>query len=246
MGIIDKEAGTRVDEIGAGIYRLSTPVPPAAMPGGFTFNQYLLLDDEPLLFHTGPRRLFPLTRAAIAHVMPVERLRWVAFSHVESDECGALNDLLAAEPRAAPVCGRVAAAVSVTDLADHPPRALSDGETLSLGAKRVTWFDAPHVPHGWECGYLLEETTHTLLCGDLFTQPGHDPAPVTEGDILGPSLQFQKSMDYWAYTPDTRGQIERLASAAPTTLACMHGSAFRGDGAALLRHLAEEVSALKR
>lgn len=246
MGIIDKEAGTRVDEISAGVYRISTPVPPTAMPGGFTFNQYLLIDEEPLLFHTGPRRLFSHTRAAIAHVMPVRGLRWIAFSHVEADECGALNDLLAEAPHAAPLCGRVAAAVSVTDLADRAPRALSDGETLSLGAKRVTWFDAPHVPHGWECGYLLEETTRTLLCGDLFTQGGHNPAPVTEADILGPSMQFQKAMDYWAYTPDTRRQIERLASTAPTTLACMHGSAFRGDGAALLRTLAEQVAAPNR
>jgi glyoxylase-like metal-dependent hydrolase (beta-lactamase superfamily II) len=132
--------------------------------------------------------------------------------------------------------------VSVTDLADRAPRALADGETLSLGHKRVTWFDAPHVPHGWECGYLLEETTRTLLCGDLFTQPGHDPSPLTEGDILEPSMRFQRAMDYWAYTPDTRRQIERLAATSPATLACMHGSAFRGDGAALLRELAKQVS----
>jgi glyoxylase-like metal-dependent hydrolase (beta-lactamase superfamily II) len=243
MGTIDKEAGTRVDEISAGIYRLSTPVPPTAMPGGFTFNQYLLLDEEPLLFQTGPRRLFPLTRAAIAHVMPIERLRWIAFSHVESDECGALNDLLAVAPHAAPVCSRVGAAVSVIDLADRPPRALADGETLVLGGKRVTWFDTPHLPHGWDSGLMLEETTRTLLCGDLFTQGGHQPAPITEGDILEPSMRFQKPMDYWAYAPDTRLQIERLAATCPTTLACMHGSAFRGDGADLLRQLADAVLA---
>lgn len=242
MGIIDTESGTRVDEIAAGIYRLSTPVPPAAMPGGFTFNQYLLLDEEALLFHTGPRRLFPLTRAAIAHVMPIERLRWIAFSHVEADECGALNDLLAVAPQAVPVCGRVAGTVSMNDLADRPPRVLADGETLALGAKRVTWLDAPHVPHGWECGYLMEEKTRTLLCGDLFTQPGYEPPPVTDGDILGPSLAFQKAMDYWAYTPDTEKQLARLAALSPKTLACMHGSAFRGDGQALLEALAAEVA----
>ena len=162
--------GTTVDEVAAGIYRISTPLD--AVPGGFTFNQYLIADEEPLLFHTGLRALFPAVSAAIGRVLPLARLRWIAFSHVEADECGALNQLLAAAPHAAPVCSRVGAMVSVGDLADRAPRALADGETLALGQKVVEWHDAPHLPHGWDCGFLSERTTRTLFCGDLFTQPG--------------------------------------------------------------------------
>jgi flavorubredoxin len=142
------------------------------VPGGFTFNQYLVVDDEPLLFHTGPRRLFPAVRDAVASVLPVERLRWIGLSHVEADECGSLNQWLAAAPHATPLCGQVAAMVSIGDLADREPRALADGETLALGTRRVTWLDTPHVPHAWECGFLHEAHTRTLLCGDLFTRVG--------------------------------------------------------------------------
>jgi flavorubredoxin len=151
--ITNSTAGTRVDEVADGIYRISTPL--ATLPGGFTFNQYLVVDEEPLLFHTGPRKLFPLVSEAIAAVMPVERLRYVGLSHFEADECGALNELLAAAPSAVPVSGQVAAMVSVSDFATRPPRALADGETLALGERRVRWLDAPHVPHGWECGFLF-------------------------------------------------------------------------------------------
>ncbi len=233
------QSTTRVDEIASGIYRISTPV--AAVPGGFTFNQFLIEDDEPLLFHTGPRKLFPAVSAAVARVLPLERLRYVAFSHVEADECGALNALLAAAPHAVPVCSRIAKMVSVDDLADRPAVALADGETLALGRHVVEWYDAPHLPHGWECGFLGERTTRTLFCGDLFTQAGADPAPLTEDDILGPSEAMRASLDYFSHTRNARELVGRLARTQPTTLACMHGSSWRGDGERLLLALGEAL-----
>jgi flavorubredoxin len=239
MAVTNTQSGTNVHEVAEGIYRINTPVAMEGGPGGFSFNQYLIVDDEPLVFHTGPRRMFPLVREAVASVMPVERLRYVAFSHVEADECGSLNEWLAAAPQASPLCGTVAALVSIGDLADRPPRALADGEALSLGKHTVRWFDAPHLPHGWECGYLMEQRTGTLLCGDLFTQAGADLPALTESDILGPSEAFRHAMDYFSHTKHAGEMLEKLASAAPTTLACMHGSAWRGDGARLLRALAD-------
>jgi len=241
--ITNPQVGTSVHEISDGIYRISTPVPPSAVPGGFTFNQYLVVDEEPLLFHTGPRRLFPLTREAIATVLQIERLRHIAFSHVEADECGALNEFLALAPHARPLCSIVAAMVSVGDLADRPPRALKDGESISLGKHALTWIDAPHVPHAWECGYLFESTTRTLLCGDLFTQGGAAPTPLSEADILGPSEAMRKAFDYFSHAPNTRARLERLAETKPTTLACMHGSAWHGDGSQLLRAYAVALEA---
>ena len=234
---------TRVDEIADGIYRISTPVPASVVPGGFTFNQYLIRDESPLLFHTGPRMLFDAVRGGIARVLPVETLRYVSFSHVEADECGTLNPLLALAPRAQPLCGQVAAMVSIADLADRAPVALADGESLSLGRHTVRWHDAPHLPHGWECGFLSETTTRTLLCGDLFTQFGESHAPVTESDILEPSEAGRRRMDYYSHSPDTGRLLEKLAATAPATLACMHGSAWRGDGAAMLRALAGRLAA---
>ncbi len=233
-------SATNVHEIADGIYRVSTPVPIA---GGFTFNQYLVVDDEPLLVHTGPRRLFGEVRAAVSRILPVERLRWIAFSHVEADECGSLNEWLAAAPRATPLCGHVAALVSISDLADRAPRALGDGEAVSLGARQVTWLATPHVPHAWECGFLYEGRTRTLLCGDLFTQGGSGLPALTDTDILGPSEIFRRGLDYYSHTRDGRHHLERLAALGPTTLACMHGSAWRGDGAKLLRALADSLEA---
>ena len=216
-----------ISEIADGIYRINTPW---QLPdGAFSFNQYLLLADEPLLFHAGLRALFPHVREAVAAVMPVERLRHVAFSHVEADECGALNLWLEAAPEAAPLCSAIAAMVSIGDLADRAPRGLADGETVDLGGRRVRWLDAPHVPHGWECGYLFEESSRTLLCGDLFTQPGSSHPALTSGDILGPSEAMRSGLDYWTHAASTRPTLERLASLEPTTLACMHGSAWTGD-----------------
>jgi flavorubredoxin len=239
--ITNPASGTSLHEIAPGIYRINTPV---AVPGGpsFNFNQYLLAGDEPLLFHTGPRRLFPLVAGAIGAVLPLATLRYVAFSHFEADECGALNDFLAAAPRAVPVCSRVAAMVSVNDVADRPARALADGEMLETGRHRLRWLDTPHVPHGWDSGLMMELETRTLLCGDLFTQPS-GAMPLTEGDILGPSEAFRAEMDYYAHAPRTAAVIGRLAAEKPAVLACMHGSAWRGDGAALLRALGESLAA---
>ena len=240
--ITNTQSGTNIHEVADGIYRINTPVSIEGGPGGFTFNQYLIADAEPLLFHTGPRKMFPLVREAVSSVMPVDQLRYIAFSHVEADECGSLNEWLALAPLSLPLCSRVAAIVSISDLADRPPRALADGETLSLGKHSVRWFDTPHLPHAWECGYLMEDRTRTLLCGDLFTQGGADHPAITETDILGPSEAFRHGMDYFSHTKNAGEMLERLASTRPETLACMHGSAWHGDGAKLLRALADALS----
>ena len=240
MAVTNKQSGTNVHEIADGIFRINTPV---SMPApGFSFNQYLIVDDEPLLFHTGLRKMFPLVSEAVASIIPVDRLRYLSFSHVEADECGSLNEWLAAAPQAVTLCGRIAAMVSIGDLADRPPRALADGETVSLGKRIVRWFDTPHLPHAWESGLLMEESTRTFLCGDLFTQGGNNLPAITESDILEPSEALRQKMDYFSHTPDSREMLERLASTEPTTLACMHGSAWKGDGAALLRALADKLN----
>jgi len=235
------DSNTKIDEIADGIFRISTPVD--AIPGGFTFNQFLIKDDAPLLFHTGLRALFPAVREAVGRVLPVDQLRYVGFSHVEADECGSLNEFLAAAPNAVPICSQVAAMTSVNDMADRAPRSLADGETLSLGQHVVEWYDTPHLPHGWECGYLGDQTTNTLFCGDLFTQAGGDVAAITEDDILGPSEAMRASMDYFSHTKNAPALIERLASTKPKTLACMHGSSWRGDGEQLIRALGEALKA---
>jgi flavorubredoxin len=239
MGVTNAQSGTNVHEIADGIYRINTPVPPGpAMPRGFSFNQYLVVDDQPLLFHTGLRHLFPVVREAVAHVMPVERLRYVSFSHHEADESGSLNEWLAAAPAAVPLCGRMLAMLTISDVADRPPKVLADGESISLGKHTVRWLDTPHLPHGWEAGYLMETATRTLLCGDLFTQAGADCAPLVESDLLEPAEAMRASMDYYAHSPATGALIGKLAAENPTTLACMHGSAWRGDGRSLLAALA--------
>ena len=226
---------TRVHEIEDGIYRLNTPL---EIPGGaFSFNQYLVVDEAPLLFHTGPRKLFPSIREAVASVIDPATLRYVSFSHVESDECGSLNDWLAIAPNAQPLCGAIAAMVSIGDLADRAPVALGDGETLSIGKRTMRWLDTPHLPHGWESGLLFDETTRTLFCGDLFTQPGTGDDALVESDILGPSEAFRGALDYYSATRNGPALIAKLAATKPQTLACMHGSAWRGDGAALLMEL---------
>jgi flavorubredoxin len=242
MTVTDTSSGTNVHEVADGIYRINTPV---VLPdgGGFSFNQYLVDDDQPLLFHTGPRRMFPLVHAAVASVLPIARLRHIAFSHVESDECGSLNEWLAAAPIAAPLCGQIAAMVSIGDLADRAPRALADGERLSLGRHTLRWFDAPHLPHAWECGFLMDEHTRTLFCGDLFTQPGAESPALTESDILGPSEAFRRQLDYFSHTKHVGTLIEKLAATDPRVLACMHGSAWRGDGGRLLRALGDSLVA---
>lgn len=244
MTITNPESGTNVHEISDGIFRISTPIPPSVMPGGFTFNQMLVVDDAPLLFHTGPRRMFPLVREAVAHVLgDAAKLRYVSFSHVESDESGSLNDWLAIAPAAEPVCGTIAAMVSVTDLADRPPVVLADGQQLALGKRSVRWLDAPHLPHNWECGYLFETHTRTLLCGDLFTHAGADVPPITEHEVLGPSEALRAQLGGVAIEKDTRAILEKLARTEPAVLALMHGSSYRGDGRAHLLALADALLA---
>ncbi|HEX6160556.1 MAG TPA: MBL fold metallo-hydrolase [Thermoanaerobaculia bacterium] len=246
--ITDLQTGTSIHEIEEGIYRISVPVPEA----NFAYNQFLVVDDEPLLFHTGLRAHFPLVSAAVAAVMPLERLRYVAFSHFESDECGALNHFLGAAPAAVPVASRVAVLTSLADFAERPPRALADGEQLTLGRRTVQWFDAPHLPHGWETGYLYESSTRTLFCGDLFTHGGAKAEPLIESDLLIPAEEFRVGFstatglsDAYGFSRDARIHIEKLAATNPRTLAVMHGSSWRGregEGAALLRRLADAVA----
>jgi flavorubredoxin len=243
MSVVNQETGTTIDEIADGIHRISTPVPPSdALPPGFTFNQYLIVDDNPLLYHTGLRQMFPLTCQAIATVMPIDKLRYVSFSHVEADECGALNNFLEVAPQAEPLCGEIAAMVSIGDMADRPPRAMADGETIDLGRHSVTWIATPHLPHGWECGHLYESETRTLFCGDLFTQPGAEHPAVTESDILEASETMRAALDYYSHSTNSSALIDRLADFEPETLACMHGAAWRGDCAALLRALGERLT----
>jgi flavorubredoxin len=240
--ITNTQSGTNIQEVADGIFRINTPVSIPGGPGHFNFNQYLIVDDAPMVFHTGQRALFPLVSEAIRSVMPLERLRYVGLSHFEADECGALNAFLAAAPDSVAVCGQIAAMVSINDFADRPPRPLADGEALSLGRRSVRWFDTPHMPHSWECGLMMETTTRTFFCGDLFTQGGAGEVALTESDILGPSEAFRGPMDYFAHAPQTTAILERLATEQPTTMACMHGSAWRGDGARLLRDLATALT----
>jgi flavorubredoxin len=228
---------TRVDEIAPRIYRLSTHVPDIAPPAGFSFNQFLIDADEPLLFHTGPRKMFPLVSAALRRIMPPERLRWISFGHFEADECGAANEWLAVAPQAQIAHGLTGCMVSIADVADRAPRVLADGEVIDLGGKKVRYIDTPHVPHGWDAGLMYEETTGTLFCGDLFEHIGDRPA-VTDGDILGPALQAEDMFRSTSIGPTTGPTIRKLAGLAPRMLALMHGSSYTGNAAAALRDLA--------
>ena len=225
-----------VDEIAEGIYRISTFAPQVG-PSGLTFNQFLLADEEPLLFHTGHRSMFASVRAAIDTVLPVERLHWIAFGHVESDECGAVNEFLAVAPHAQVAHGVAGCQVSLNEMCDRPPRPLSDGEVIPLGRLRVRHVDTPHVPHGWDARVLYEEVTSTLLCGDLFCHLGNGPA-LTEDDILGPTEHMEDLFGYSCLAPSTPVTVQRLAEFAPRTLALMHGSSFAGDCSAALNALA--------
>lgn len=230
---------TRINEIADGIYRLSTYVPDIAPPAGFVFNQFLVLGDQPLMFHTGLRKMFPLNRDAVSRIIAPERLRWIAYGHFESDECGAMNEWLAIAPQAQAAHGQTGCLVSLNDAADRPPRVLNDGETIDLGGKRVRFIDTPHTPHGWDAGVLYEETTQTLMCGDLFTQLGDGPA-LTSGDVVGPAIAGEDLFRYSSLNPGMGTTIRGLAKLAPRTLALMHGPAFAGDGAAALHALADD------
>ena len=227
---------TRVDEIAERIYRLSTFLP-AVGPSGLTFNQFLVDAEEPLLFHCGQRALFPAVSKAAARVMDLRRLRWITFSHVEADECGALAEWLDAAPAATVAHGAIGCAIWLNDQSPRPPRALANDEVLDLGGRRVRRLDTPHVPHCWDAGLLYEETTGTLFTSDLFTHAG-DPAPVTGGDIAGPAMVAEGRFGFTGVTPATGATIRRLAGLAPRTLAVMHGSSFSGAAAPVLESLA--------
>jgi flavorubredoxin len=229
---------TTLDEIADGIYRLSTYVPEVAPPAGFSFNQFLVVADEPLLFHTGPRGMFPLVAEAVARVVPVERLRWITFGHVESDECGSVNMWLAAAPSSTVAHGALGCDVSLDDLCDRRPRPLDDGEIIDLGGKRVRMLATPHVPHGWEAQVLFEETTGTLLCGDILSHLGGGPALTTD-DVVEAALEAEAIFRSSSLAPDTTDVLRRLGDLAPTTLAIMHGSSFSGDGGKALYDLAD-------
>ena len=225
---------TRIDEIADGVFRLSTLVPEIAPPAGFTFNQFLLMADEPLLFHTGHRFMFESVLGAVGKLMPVERLRWISFSHFEADECGAMNLWQERAPRAQVAHGRLGCDVSLTDQSLRAPRALEDGELLDLGGKRIRYLATPHVPHGWDAGLLFEERTGTLFCSDLMGQVGDGPA-MTGGDIVGPALESEELWHSMPVTAGTLPTIERLAALDPQRLAVMHGSSLEGGCSAALR-----------
>lgn len=238
--IPETEMETSIKEIADGLYRISTFVPDIAPPAGFTFNQFLVLGDEPLLFHTGLRKMFELNRAAVSRIIPPERLRWIAFGHFEADECGALNEWLAVAPQAQAAHGHTGCMVSLNDFADRPPRELNNGETIGLGGgKMIRYIDTPHTPHGWDAGVLFEDSTGTLLCGDLFTQLGQGAA-LTEADIVGPAIAAEDLFQYSCLAPNMGTTIRSLAGLSPRTLALMHGPSFAGDGAAALRALADD------
>jgi flavorubredoxin len=220
-----------ITEIAPDVYRISTYVPELDMQ----FNQFLIRDDEPLLFHTGHRAMFPLIRDAVASIIDPSKIRWLGFSHFEADECGALNEWLHSAPAAEPVCSMVGALVSVNDFAVRPAKGMSDGEVLLTGKYRFRLLHTPHVPHCWEAGLLFEEENKTLLCSDLFHQMG-DVEPLTESDVIERTrktlIDYQAGpfANYLPYTQHTNQTIQRLADLKPKTIAAMHGSAFTGDG----------------
>ena len=229
---------TKVAEIAPKIYRLSTFVPDIAPPAGFTFNQFLVDGDEPLLFHTGPRAMFPLVSDAVGKITPIGRLRWISFSHLEADESGAMNLWLAAAPKAQVTHGALACMVSLNDLCDRAPRPLNDGEVLDLGGKKLRHIDTPHVPHGWDAGLFFDETSRTLLCSDLFSHAGLTK-PLTSESLIDPAIASEDAFLATALTPLTAPTIRKLAALKPKTLAVMHGASFEGDCAGALNSLAD-------
>jgi flavorubredoxin len=233
---------TQVDEIAPDIFRMSTWVPDIT-EHGFTFNQFLLTGDEPMLFHSGHRQLFPLVSAAINQVVPLEKLRWISFGHVEADECGAINLLLEAAPNAEVIHGALACMVSLIDLCDRLPVVAPEEGVHDIGGHRLRFIPTPHVPHNWEAGLWFDETTSTLLAGDLFTHTGQCPS-LTESDCVAPALDAEEIFHATGLTSNLGPTLEQLAELRPTTLAIMHGSSYTGDGAAQPRSLAEGYAAM--
>ena len=232
---------TQVDEIATDIFRLSTWIPDIG-PDGFTMNQFLLTGDEPFLFHCGQRQLFPLVSEAINRVLPVEKLRWISFGHLESDECGAMNMFLDAAPNAEVIHGPLACMLSLNDMCDRPPVQAGE-EPLDTGGHRLRFIPTPHVPHNWEAGLWFDEATSTLFAGDLLAQASN-PAPLTESDCVAPAIEAEKFFHATGLTTNLQPTLQQLAELRPTTLAIMHGSSYTGDGAAQLRGLAEGYAAM--
>jgi flavorubredoxin len=228
---------TTINEIAPDVFRLSTHIPEVAEPAGFTFNQFLVRGEEPFMFHTGMRQLFPLVSEAVSKLIDLGQLRWISFAHVEADECGAMNQFLAAAPHAEVVHGPLAVMVSLNDLADRPPVAV-EGDPIDIGGHVMRFIPTPHVPHNWESGLWFDETTKTLLCGDLLTAVGDGP-PVVETDLLEGAMLAEEIFHQTSIGAALPATVDRLADLAPTTLATMHGSSYRGDGAAQLRALAD-------
>ncbi|MGX9670263.1 oxygen-binding di-iron domain-containing protein [Mycobacterium sp. HM-7] len=235
------DPNTAVDEIAPDIYRISTWIP-GITEHGFTFNQFLLTGDEPFLFHCGQRQLFPLVSDAISRVIPLQQLRWISFGHLEADECGAMNLLLAAAPHAEVIHGGLALMLSLVDMCDRPPVAAPE-DVLDIGGHRLRFIATPHVPHNWEAGLWFDETTSTLLAGDLFTHTGRCPA-LTESDCVATALEAESIFHATGLTTNLAPTLEQLAALNPSTLALMHGSSYAGDGAAQLRALAEGYAAM--
>lgn len=238
------DLATAVDEIATGVFRLSTWVP-GITEHGFTFNQFLLTGEQPFLFHCGHRWLFPLVSAAIARVIPLEQLRWISFGHLEADECGSMNQLLAAAPHAEVIHGPLAVMLSLNDMCDRPPVVAPADDVHDIGGHRLRFIATPHVPHNWESGLWFDETTATLLAGDLFTHAGRCPA-LTESDCVAPALEAEALFHGTGLTTNLSLTLEQLAQLRPSTLALMHGSSFSGDGAAQLRALSAGYAELAR
>ena len=231
-----------VTEIAADVFRISTFHPQY----GIQFNQFLIKDDEPFIMHTGFKKMFPITLEGVASLIDPKKLRWIGFSHFESDECGALNDFLVVAPNAQAVCSVVGAMVMVNDFADRAPRPLNDDEVLEIGRHRLRFLATPHVPHAWDAGLFFEEPDRTFLCSDLFFHPS-DPEPLIESDVVGRAREaiigglsspLAKDMPYTPYTDST---LQRLAALEPQTLALMHGSSYRGDGRKAILELADVI-----
>jgi len=229
-----------VHEIAPDVFRISVFMPEINLG----FNHFLVRDQEPLLYHTGMRRMFPLVQEAVARLIEVKKLRWISFSHFEADECGALNDWLAIAPKAEPVCSTVGALVNLQDFSSRPPRAMTPEENFSTGKYRFRYLPTAQLPHGWDAGVCFEETQRTLFCSDLFHHDG-EVEPVTETDVLdrvrATLVQYQAHpvlANYMPYTPHTGQMLEKLAELKPRTLAIMHGSSYRGDGQRAIRELA--------
>ncbi|MGI9622313.1 MAG: MBL fold metallo-hydrolase [Acidimicrobiales bacterium] len=224
---------TTIDEVGDNIYRIATFIPDV----GLSFNQFLVVAEEPLLFHLGMRALFPAVSEAVEKVMPLDELSWLSFGHVEADESGAMNQWLGAAPNAQVAFGALGCMVSVNDLADRAPLPLEDGQVLDIGGRRLRYVATPHVPHGWEAGVFYEENTSTLLCGDLFTQGGDGPATSSDSPMEG-AIAAEQQFGYSSGSPNTAQTLQNLAALQPETLALMHGPTFLGGGSNWLEELA--------